>query len=117
MAAVDRGEVLGGVGAVARGVRDPVLAADDGRDALAQQGELHVGVEQRAVGVRVRVDEAGHEQPAAAVDEVSVAGVDGARRRDASDALAVDEHIGCLGADAVGIDDDHVSDEDRHRGS
>ena len=55
---VDRGEVARGPSAVAGGVRDAVLAADDGRHPLPQQRPLRVGSEHRPVGVRVRVDEA-----------------------------------------------------------
>ena len=119
--AIDRREVLARVAAVARCVRDAVLSADDGRHALAQQRELHVGIEDEPVDVGVRVDESGHDEPASALDHVR-----GRRRRpivpprlDADDVLALDDDVDVRGAGAVGVgvDGDHVADEDASFGA
>lgn len=68
MAAVDGREVLAREAPVPGGEGDAVLPADHGGDALAQQRELHLRVEDGGVGVRVRVDEPGDDEPTIGLD-------------------------------------------------
>ena len=89
---VDRGEVVGGVGPRAGRVRHPVLPDDHRGDALAQQRALHRRVGEQAVGVRVRVDEAGQHQAVGGVgDVVARARLDPA---DPGDRVALDRDVG-----------------------
>ena len=112
MGAVDRGEVRARVGAVAGSVGDAVLPGDDGGDALAQQGQLHLGVEHGRVGVGVGVDEAGHDETAARVEHLGAVG-DGEVLADGSDAARPDEEVGAVRGLAVAGDETAAAEEER----
>ncbi len=111
--AVDRGEVPGRVRAVARCRPDAVLPGDDRRDALAQERELHALVEHEGPRVRVRVDEARHDDPVGAVDHRCVGG-DTEPFADLGDPAVRDEDVPAV-EPAVVADDRPAGEEHRRR--
>src|SRR5699024_680074 len=83
-----------------------------------QQGQLHLGIEHRALGVRMRVDESGHHQASLSLEDLRVRAVVGieatsiaaGESADGGDPLALDEHVGL----AHTIGGDHAAAADQH---